>query len=105
MQYTSRQSHACRWKNLLYLILRGTQSRAKTWGTGGTAPKFEVGDGPCSRPPNILRSSVCQFVRCARKREQSKKGVMKELFSEKGSYAIIHTVKIYSKNLKNTVDD
>src|SRR6218665_4144382 len=27
-------------------------------GTGGTVPpKFEVGDGPCIRPPNILRSS------------------------------------------------
>jgi len=26
-------------------------------GTGGTVPpKFEVGDGPCIRPPNILRS-------------------------------------------------
>jgi len=39
-------------------------------GTGGTVPlKFEVGDGPFIRPPNILSSSV---VRCARKYEQSK---------------------------------
>ena len=39
-------------------------------GTGGRPPpKFEVGDGPCIRPPNILRSSV---VGCARKYEQSK---------------------------------
>ena len=27
-------------------------------GTGGTPPKFEVGDGPCIRPPNILRSTI-----------------------------------------------
>jgi len=30
-------------------------------GTGGWSlvpPKFEVGDGPCIRPPNILRSTV-----------------------------------------------
>jgi len=40
------------------------------WGDG--PPKFEVGDGPCIRPPNILRSSV---VGCARKYEKSKKGV------------------------------
>ena len=40
-------------------------------GTGGTAPKkFEVGDGPCIRPPNIFRSSV---VGCVRKYELSKK--------------------------------
>jgi len=29
----------------------------------GAPKKFEVGDGPCIRPPNILRSSV---VRCAK---------------------------------------
>src|SRR6218665_3488480 len=61
-------------------------------GTGGTVPqeKCEVGDDPCIRSPNILRSSV---VVCARKYEQSKKGVIKEFFSEivvvlvrKGSY-------------------
>src|SRR6218665_3084438 len=39
---------------------------------GRSPPKFEVGDGPCIRPPNILRSSV---VGCARKYEKSKKGV------------------------------
>src|SRR6218665_2638408 len=49
-------------------------------GAGGRFPKkLEVGDGPCIRSPNILRSSV---VGCTRKYEQSKKGVMKELFSE-----------------------
>ena len=39
--------------------------------TGGRSPpKFEVGDGPCIGPPNILRSSV---VGWARKLEESKK--------------------------------
>jgi len=41
--------------------------------TGGTVPsKFEVGDGPSIRPPDILRSSV---VGCAQKYEQSKEKV------------------------------
>ena len=48
-------------------------------GTGETAPTFDVGDGPCIRPPNILRNSV---VRCVRKYELSKKGVMKEFCYE-----------------------
>ena len=69
--------------------------------TGGDGPKkFEVGDGPCIRPPNILRSSVAG---CARKYEKSKKkGVTKELFSEKedflvkkGSYTTFHRVTIW----------
>ena len=40
-------------------------------GTGGRSPfkKFEVGDGPCIRPPNSSRSSV--FV-CAAKYELTK---------------------------------
>src|SRR6218665_3129101 len=49
-------------------------------------------------PPHILRSSV---VGCARKYEQSKKGVINEFFSEivvflvkKGSYTTFNTVKI-----------
>ena len=34
-------------------------------GTEGTVPlNFEVGDGPCNRPPNIWRSSVME---CAEK--------------------------------------
>ena len=38
---------------------------------GGTVPlKFEVGDGPCIRPPNISRSSV---MGCAGKYEVLKK--------------------------------
>ena len=31
------------------------------WGTRGRSPKkFEVGDGPCIRSPNILRSMGCE---------------------------------------------
>src|SRR6218665_2899472 len=58
--------------------------------TGGTVPpkKFDVGDGPCIRPPNILRRSV---VGCARKYEQSKKGVF---LVRKGSYTTVNIVKI-----------
>ena|SRR6218665_116471 len=49
----------------------GNSQGRKPRETGGTVPpKFEVGDGPCIRPPNILRSSV---VGCARKYEKSKK--------------------------------
>src|SRR6218665_712954 len=55
-------------------------------GTGGAVPKkFEMGDGPCIRTPNILRSSV---VGCVRKYQQSKKRNtcnslgLKEFFSE-----------------------
>src|SRR6218665_2807319 len=29
----------------------------------GPPPKFEVGDGPCIRPPNILTSSVCRMTK------------------------------------------
>src|SRR6218665_3950939 len=31
-------------------------------GTGERSPKFEVGNGPCIRPPNIFRSSVTASV-------------------------------------------
>src|SRR6218665_3853812 len=57
---------------------------------GGTVPpkKFDVGDGPCIRPPNILRRSV---VGCARKYEQSKKGVF---LVRKGSYTTFNIVMI-----------
>ena len=44
---------------------------------GWSPQKFEVGDGPCIRSPNILRSSV---VGCARNYEKSKKGVIKKFF-------------------------
>ena len=47
-------------------------------GTGGpSTPKFELGDGPCNRPPNILRSSV---IGCLEMYELSKKGVQEEFF-------------------------
>jgi len=36
----------------------------------GVPPKFEVGDGPCIRPPNIWRSSVIGSVE---KYEQKKR--------------------------------
>ena len=35
------------------------------WGDG-SPKKIEVGDGPCIRPPNILRSSVCRTCEKAR---------------------------------------
>src|SRR6218665_1636410 len=48
-------------------------------GTEGTVtPNFEVGDGPCIRPPNISRSIVVGG--CVRKYELSKKGVIKDFF-------------------------
>jgi len=47
-------------------------------GVRGTVPtKFEVGDGPCIRPPNISKSSV---IGCVSKYEVTEKGVMKEHF-------------------------
>src|SRR6218665_1444082 len=62
---------------------------------GGRSPqKFEVGGRPMHPSPNILRSSL---VGCARKYEQSKKGVIKEFFAEigvlvrKGSYTTFHS--------------
>src|SRR6218665_546431 len=56
------------------------------WGT--VPPKFEVGDGPCIRPSNILRSSV---VGCVRTYEKSKKGVF---LVRKGLCTICNKVKI-----------
>jgi len=32
----------------------------------GPQKKFEVGDSPCIRPPNILRNSVCRMRAKAR---------------------------------------
>jgi len=49
-------------------------------GTGGTAPKFEVGDGPCIRPPNIWRSSDCSVIGNVGKYEQQK--TKTEIFCE-----------------------
>src|SRR6218665_2942775 len=60
------------------------QRRRPIWGT--FPPKFEVGDGLCIGPPNILRSSV---VGWARKFEESKKiGVAKEFFVERGIFVV-----------------
>jgi len=45
---------------------------------GGTVlPKFEVGDGPCIHPPNILRSTV---IGCEANYELIKKFVKDEFF-------------------------
>jgi len=44
-------------------------------GWGRSPPKFEVGDGPCIRPSNILRSSV---IECEAKYELTKNGVKEE---------------------------
>ena len=72
-------------------------------GTGGTVPKKIWGEGTAhaSVPLNILRSSV---VGCARKYEQSEKGVIKEFFSEivvvlvrKGSFKTFNIVR-YGKS-------
>src|SRR6218665_4229608 len=56
-------------------------------------PNLRWGDGPCIRPPNILRSSV---VGCARKYEQSKK----RCFSCEGdirhlAFNIVNILKIW----------
>jgi len=74
------------------------QERRPRGGLGGRSQKFEVGDGPCIRSPNIL--SRPSSVGCARKYEQGKKnGVIKEFFSEivavlvrKGSYTTLNIV-------------
>jgi len=45
---------------------------------GGTVPlKCEVGDGPCIRPPNILRSTV---IGCEGNYELTKKSVKEDFF-------------------------
>src|SRR6218665_2481416 len=49
---------------------------AETYG-GRSLPKFEVGDGPCIRPPNIWRSSV---TGCVCKYELSKKRCNQGIF-------------------------
>ena len=74
-------------------------------GTGGTVPpKFEVGDGPCIRPPNILRSSV---VGCARKHKKSKQWCFscEERVMFEGSCTTFNKVKIRKISSKNLVDD
>ena len=72
---------------LLGIALLTEVTRAETWEGLGDGPQqiWGGGDGPCIRPPNILRSSVGG---CARKYEQSKKGVIKELFSKIGVFLV-----------------
>src|SRR6218665_2025692 len=55
--------------------------------TGGVFPpkKFEVGDGPCIGPPNILRSSV---VGWARKLEERKNRCRQGIFFERGIFVV-----------------
>ena len=76
-----------------------SQRRRLKGGTEGTAPQNLRWGTAQASTPNILRSSV---VRCARKYEQSKKDVIKKLFSEivvflvkKLSYTTFDTVKIW----------
>ena len=70
-----------------------------------------MGDGPCIRPPNILRNSEVRMFRV-------RKGVIKEFFSEivvllvrKGSYTTLNIVKDTEnlgkerENPKNLVND
>ena len=85
-------------------------------GLGAVPPsKFEVGDGPCIGPPNILRSSV---VGWARKVGQSKKRCRQGILflnsafpcEERVIYDILHNkdtenLKRESQNQKNLVDD
>ena len=52
----------------------------------GDAPKFEMGGRPVHPSPPIF--SEVGFVECAQKLEQSKKGVIKELFSEIGVFLV-----------------
>jgi len=54
-----------------YNVNQGRKPR----GDWGTVKVWGEGDGPCIRPPNILRSSV---VGCTRKYEKSKKVVFCE---------------------------
>ena len=47
--------------NVMMIIHSFIQTRGDNlWRDG--PPKFEVGDGPCIRLPNILRSSVCRMT-------------------------------------------
>ena len=51
----------------MFLILRYTHGRRLrgNWGDGRSPPKFEVGDGPCIRPPifrevGLVLSDACE---------------------------------------------
>ena len=83
------------------------QRRRPRGGLGGRSPKkFQVGDGPCIRPPNVFRSSV---VGCARKYEQGKKRCLQEdfcceivvsLLVKKGSFNTVKIRRIWKKKGK-----
>src|SRR6218665_291267 len=59
-------------------------------GTGGTVPPkyLRLGDGPCIRPPNILRSSVCRMRAKAITHSKDMENLKRD-----------------RKNMKNMVDD
>ena len=61
-----------------YSVERAHTHARRLTGIGRTVPqKFEVGDGPCIRPPNISRSSV---IGCVWKYQLGKNGVMEDFF-------------------------
>ena len=69
--------------NLMHLVVQGAHAHGRrTRENLGYGPPKE--DGPCVRPPPIFWEVV--FVGCGLKHEQSKKGVIKELFSEIGVF-------------------
>ena len=62
------------WKRNCWILSHWRRLR----GDWGTVPqKFEVGDGPCIRPPNTLRSGV---FGCVRKHGMSKKMSSRNFF-------------------------
>jgi len=86
-------------------------------GLGTALPKFEVGDGPCIRLPNILRSTV---IGCEANYELTKKGLKEEFFcseikvfgQEKGHIRVIYVIyqsdfrqQRQTKDRQNRIDD
>src|SRR6218665_346665 len=98
--YTHTHTHT------IYTHAIYTQGRKPREDGGRFPPKLRLGEGPCIRPPNILRSSV---VGCARKYEKSKKKCFycEERVMYEGSCTTFNKVKIrkISENSKNMVDD
>jgi len=108
--WTSSKTSIAWQESMINEVLSGAETYR---GTGGTAPKIWGGGTAHAFVSPIFWEVM--FVRRARKHEQSKKGIIKELFSEigvflvkKGSYTTLHTVQIQKKdrkNLEKTVDD
>ena len=83
-------------------------------GTGGRpSPKFEVGDGPCIRHPNVLRSIV---IGCEAKYELTKKSLKLggifcceiEVFGQEKGHIMLYIrfQTVYrQKKTQNRVDD